>query len=173
MARDETDHGVKVVDRRRLDDEGEDRSVAAATEAPATETPATETPATETPASEAPASEAPTTEAPATETPASETAESPTPDTAPPFEGSKLPEIDFAAFIESLAQQALMHLGVLPHPETGERLRELVLARQTIDILQVLHAKTQGNLTADEKQLFDAVLHDLRLVFVQVSQTPS
>ncbi|MFH1812013.1 MAG: DUF1844 domain-containing protein [Pseudomonadota bacterium] len=140
---DEEAKTVKVVDRRRLDESGDERPEEAAA-------------------------------------PAAEPARAADPDPAPDLhrhdekESESLPPlIDFAAFIQSLAQQALMHLGVLPLPETGERQRDLGLARQTIDILNMMHEKTRGNLTADEKRLFEAILHDLRLVFVQVSQERS
>ena len=78
--------------------------------------------------------------------------------------------IDFANFVESLAQEALVHLGVLQHPETGKSERNLPLARQSIDILEMLQSKTQGNLEAGEKKLMHAVLHDLRLLYVQHSK---
>lgn len=77
--------------------------------------------------------------------------------------------IDFATFVESLAQEALVHMGVLPHPETSQTAQSLPLAQQSIDILRMLQVKTQGNLDDAEKKLVDAVLHDLRLLFVQRS----
>jgi hypothetical protein len=148
MVRDEEQEnpGIKVVDRRRFDDEGDDRA--------------------QTPSNGGAEPPKRVVEAPPT------TAHTSTPLTDEPAPRDDQGDftIDFAAFIESLAQQALMHMGVLPYPETGERRRELTLARQTIDILQMLHEKTQGNLTSDEKKLFDAVLHDLRLAFVTVNQ---
>ena len=42
------------------------------------------------------------------------------------------------------------------------------MAKQTIDILGVLKKeKTQGNLTNDEEQLLDNLLHDLRIKYVE------
>ena len=41
------------------------------------------------------------------------------------------------------------------------------MAKQTIDILGILKEKTEGNLTKDEEQLLDNLLHDLRLKYVQ------
>lgn len=79
-------------------------------------------------------------------------------------------EIDFATFVESLAQEALVHLGVLPHPETAQSERNFPLARQSIDILEMLQKKTRGNLNEHEEKLMSAVLHDLRLLYVQHSK---
>jgi hypothetical protein len=84
--------------------------------------------------------------------------------------GRPLPEIDFATFLLSLGSSALYHLGELPHPEKGQPETSLPLARQTIDILGILAEKTRGNLTADEQQLLDSLLYDLRMKFVAKSR---
>ena len=78
--------------------------------------------------------------------------------------------INFATFVESLAQQTIMHLGVIPHPETGQSDVQLVMAKQSIDILEMLCDKSKGNLDQGEEKLISAVLHDLRLLYVQKSQ---
>jgi hypothetical protein len=75
--------------------------------------------------------------------------------------------IDFYTFVLSLASSAFVHLGDAPHPETGERLKpDLLLAKQTIDILAMLEAKTKGNLTHEEEKFLENLLTDLRLRFV-------
>jgi hypothetical protein len=81
-----------------------------------------------------------------------------------------LPGIDFATFVVSLTQSALLHLGEAPHPETDKTERNLPLARQTIDLLAVLEEKTKGNLTGDEERLLTQVLYDLRMRFVEVQK---
>ena len=80
------------------------------------------------------------------------------------------PTITFSTFLVGLASSALIHLGKTPNPETGKVERDLVLARQSLDLLGMLHDKTRGNLTAEEKQLFDNLLADLRLRFVGASK---
>jgi len=45
-----------------------------------------------------------------------------------------LPRVDFATFVLSLSHSALMHLGEAPNPETGKVEKNLMLARQTIDL---------------------------------------
>ena len=78
--------------------------------------------------------------------------------------------IDFYTFVLSLASSAFVHLGDSPHPETGELVSpDLPLAKQTIDILSMLHDKTRGNLTSEEEKFLENLLTDLRLRFVQRS----
>ena len=82
----------------------------------------------------------------------------------------KLPEINFPSFILSLSSSALLHFGDIPDPISGTKERNLPMAKQTIDILGVLKEKTQGNLTNDEEQLIDNLLHDLRIKYVEESK---
>ncbi len=82
-------------------------------------------------------------------------------------EDPRLPEINFATFILSLHSSALVHLGVIENPATGEKNRSLALAKQTIDILGVFEKKTLGNLDKDEESLLKNILHDLRLMYVK------
>jgi hypothetical protein len=78
-----------------------------------------------------------------------------------------LPEINFSAFLFSLSSAAFIHLGMIPDPHTGETAKNLPLAKQTIDLLGVLREKTRGNLTPEEENLFDPLLYDLRMKYVQ------
>ena len=81
-----------------------------------------------------------------------------------------LPPVDFSGLIISLAQAAMMHLGQLPDPQTGERRRDLELARHTIDTIAMLQVKTRGNLSEEEQRLLDHTLTDLRLAYVQLNK---
>lgn len=79
--------------------------------------------------------------------------------------------IDFTAFLLGLASTALIHLGEAPNPEAGGMLRvDLAQARQSVDLLSLLRDKTRGNLTAEEERLFDNLLTELRLKFVEASR---
>ena len=75
--------------------------------------------------------------------------------------------LSFSAFVLGLASTALIHLGVTPNPETGKTTVDLVLARQSIDVLAMLREKTRGNLSSEEEQLFASILSDLQLRFVE------
>jgi hypothetical protein len=77
-----------------------------------------------------------------------------------------LPEINFSTFILSLSTSALMHLGELPNPETHQVDKNLPLAKQTIDLIDMLKQKTEGNLEEDETQLITNLLYDLKLKYV-------
>ncbi len=94
-----------------------------------------------------------------------EKAESPGP--GPGVEDTQLPEINFATFVLSLHSSALVHLGIIENPATGEKNKSLGLAKQTIDILGVIEKKTRGNLDKDEENLLKNILHDLRLMYVR------
>ena len=79
-------------------------------------------------------------------------------------------EVDFATFVMSLASSTLIHLGELTPPDAPAGHRDLPLAKQTIDILGMLAAKTRGNLTSDEAQLLEHLLYDLRLKYVDAKK---
>lgn len=87
-----------------------------------------------------------------------------------PADKVPLPEINFASFVLSLSSSALLHFGQIPDPMTNKTERNLPLAKQTIDILGILKEKTKGNLTKDEEQLMDSLLHDLRIKYVEESK---
>lgn len=80
---------------------------------------------------------------------------------------STLPTIDFATFIFSLNSSALVQLGMMEDPMTGETTKNLPLAKQTIDILCMLEEKTRGNLDADEAAMLKNILYDLRIHYVK------
>jgi len=77
--------------------------------------------------------------------------------------------IDFYTFCLSLGSSAFVHLGVVPHPESQKVEVELVLAKQTIDILGMLQEKTRGNLSPEETKFLENLLLDLRLAYVRAS----
>jgi len=78
-----------------------------------------------------------------------------------------LPEINFITFLMSLSSSAFMHLGDIPDPNTGEKAKDLPLAKQTIDLLALLRQKTQNNLDQDEERLFDHLLYELRMRYIK------
>lgn len=78
-----------------------------------------------------------------------------------------LAEISFSTFIIGLSTQALMHLGEIPNPVSGEVESALPVAKQMIDILAMLRDKTKGNLDQGEQKLVDDVLFDLRMRYVE------
>jgi hypothetical protein len=79
-------------------------------------------------------------------------------------------EITLATFLMSLSTQALMCLGEIPNPLTGNPEPDLVAVRELIDIIAMLQEKTRGNLDAHETRLFENILFDLRMRFVEKSR---
>ncbi len=80
-------------------------------------------------------------------------------------------EIDFSTLAFSLATGAFIHLGLAADPVTQKTERNLPLAKQNIDILEMLQKKTKGNLSTEEAQLLDNLLAELRLRFVEAART--
>lgn len=81
------------------------------------------------------------------------------------------PQVSFIAFIFSLASNAAVHFGDLPDPLTHEtRPPDLEAAAQLIEIIAMLEEKTRGNLTAEERQLLDQVLFELRMRYVEAKK---
>jgi hypothetical protein len=78
-----------------------------------------------------------------------------------------LPEINFSTFIISLSTQALMHLGEIADPLSGKVIKDIAVAKQTIDIIGMLKDKTRGNLNPGEERLTEDILFDLRMRYVE------
>lgn len=79
-----------------------------------------------------------------------------------------LPPATLAVLLTTLATQALVALGQIPHTESGQPEVHLDEAKHFIDNLEMLEVKTAGNRTPEETQLLDNLLHELRLGYVQV-----
>ena len=78
--------------------------------------------------------------------------------------------LSFTGFVLSLASTAAIHFGDLPDPVSGEPAEvNLDGAAQLIEILALLDQKTRGNLTAEERQILEQVLYELRMRFVEAS----
>jgi hypothetical protein len=78
-----------------------------------------------------------------------------------------LPEINFSTFIISLSTQALMHLGEIADPLSGNVSKDIPVAKQMIDIIGMLKDKTKGNLNSGEERLTEEILFDLRMKYVE------
>ncbi|MBP9943250.1 MAG: DUF1844 domain-containing protein [Desulfomicrobium sp.] len=79
----------------------------------------------------------------------------------------ELPQLDFGTFVLSMSSSALVHLGEVPEPESGQIMENVLAAKQTIDILCMLQSKTKGNLTDQEARLLRDMLFELRMKYVQ------
>lgn len=75
----------------------------------------------------------------------------------------------FISLIMSLASNAAASLGMMPHPVTGENGVDLKTAKHWIDVLGMLETKTAGNRDAQEEQMLEGLLADLRMQYVSFS----
>lgn len=139
--------GFKVVDRRRFDEDGALREGAELAPEPPKK-----------PAAPPPSASAPP-------PPASRGAD----EEMAGEEGGAEADPHFLAFMQGLAQQAVMHMGLMPYP-SGRRDLQLEAARDTIDILVMLKRKTVGNLSAEEKHLLDGLIGELKMTFLEVAE---
>ena len=73
----------------------------------------------------------------------------------------------FSTFLLGLSTQALLLLGEIANPVSGAIERDLVAAKQVIDLVGVLEVKTRGNLDAEERRFLESVLYDLRMRYVE------
>ncbi len=92
----------------------------------------------------------------------------------PPREGGPeqelpLPEISFINFLFSLSTSALIQLGEIEDPISQKMVKNLPLAKQTIDLIGMLKEKTKGNLSPDEEKLMENILYDLRIRYVKAA----
>ena len=81
-----------------------------------------------------------------------------------------LPEVNFNSLIFSLSSSALLHLGEIADPHSGEKKKDLGLAKHTIDTIAMLKEKTAGNLDEEEGKFIENILTDLRWRYVNASK---
>lgn len=90
----------------------------------------------------------------------------------PNFDEEDFPGADdpasFVNFLSTLATNAAASLGAMPHPATGQRSVDLETGKYWIDVLSMLRDKTKNNLHPREAQLFEGILGDLKLQYVQL-----
>lgn len=80
-----------------------------------------------------------------------------------------LPRADLASFCVMLYSEALVHLGQVPDPGTGERHQDIEQGQFTIELLTMIRDKTEGNRTAEETAVLDEILANLRMAYVRTS----
>jgi len=81
--------------------------------------------------------------------------------------------IMFISLVTSLGSQAFAQLGKVKDPSTNNIERNLDAASLSIDMLDMLKERTQGNLSEQETSLLEKTLSDLKLNFVQESKNES
>ena len=79
-------------------------------------------------------------------------------------------EMSFERFMASLYMTAMMQLGLM-HEQGGQPGVDLIGARQTIDTLSMIADKTKGNLTPKEQGFLQNCLYELRMAYVEVTNS--
>jgi hypothetical protein len=85
--------------------------------------------------------------------------------------GAKDPA-SFVNFMMSVASNAASALGMMEHPVTHQRDVDIELGKHWIDVLGMLEKKTRGNLSAQEQQMLEGLLADLRMQYVSLTSSP-
>ncbi len=85
-------------------------------------------------------------------------------------ERGELPPAEFKTLVGTLASNAVMSLGGMQHPETGQIMVDMEGAKLYIDLLDVLEEKTKGNLDQEEAEYIQQIAHELRNRFVEFSK---
>ena len=76
-------------------------------------------------------------------------------------------DLHFFQLVFSLQAGAMQQMGKMTSTLTGKIERDLSLAKASIDMLDMIQRKTEGNLTPDEKRLLEHTLYELRLNYVE------
>jgi hypothetical protein len=82
----------------------------------------------------------------------------------------EVPEASFSNLVLMLATGAYSQLGLVPDPLTKETKVDLAIAKNTIDILNILKKKTKGNLAKEEEGFFLSILDDLQMKFIEIKK---
>jgi hypothetical protein len=77
----------------------------------------------------------------------------------------------FAHMVMQQSNMAMMLLGKVAHPQTGQTVRDLEAAQLFIDQIEMLEAKTKGNLTKEEERMLKQTLMALRMAFVEAAES--
>jgi len=101
----------------------------------------------------------------------------PPPPGAPPAPGAPpkseaRPHPMFGGLVESLASQALLYMGAMRDPMTGQVHQDLQQAQTMIEMLGMIDEKTKGNLSKEESDMLKQVLDEVRMHFVRLTSPP-
>jgi hypothetical protein len=89
------------------------------------------------------------------------------PDPAP----AEMHKAMFMQLVIMLSSSAMQHLGKIINPMTGKTELNLDAAQATIDMVEMIEAKTKGNLGRDEERLLKTTLTSLKMNYVETAST--
>jgi len=94
------------------------------------------------------------------------------PGAAPARADANKPNPLFGGLVESLASQALMYMGAMRDPMTGQAHQDIQQSQTMIDMLAMIEEKTKGNLAKEEADMLKQVLDEVRMHFVRLTTPP-
>ncbi len=77
-----------------------------------------------------------------------------------------MPKPNLVTMATTIAQQAMIAMGVLPNPVTHKSTFMLNQASYFIDTVELVFEKTEGNRTKEETDVIEKIIHELRMLFV-------
>lgn len=90
-----------------------------------------------------------------------------------PITQEQMNEFLFTQIVLMFQGAAWQHLGKVMNPATNKVERDLAQAKNTIDILGMLQAKTKGNLSDNEQKFLEHALYELRMNYIdEVNKEP-
>jgi len=89
-----------------------------------------------------------------------------------PSAASAFPPASFEMHLSALVTEAMVALGKIPHPLSGQPEKNLGQAKYIVDTVEMLEEKTRGNLSEQESLAITDLLHQLRMLYVAVQSEP-
>jgi hypothetical protein len=81
-------------------------------------------------------------------------------------ETEKVNEYHFVQLVLMFQAAAMHQMGKIQNPITKKVERDLTQAKFSVDMLEMIQQKTEGNLSQSEKKFLDHVLFELRMNYV-------
>jgi hypothetical protein len=85
--------------------------------------------------------------------------------------GAEADPTPFANLVMFIASPAAAAMGMTEHPGMPPGEVDLPLARHCVDLLATVREKTRGNLGAQEEQILESILAELRMQYVSLTST--
>ena len=82
----------------------------------------------------------------------------------------ELPPASFSNLMLSLGTQTMAALGQFGAPKDGKVEVALDQAKHIIDTMTMLKDKTEGNLTTEEASMLENMIHQLRMLYLEVEK---
>ena len=88
-------------------------------------------------------------------------------------ESPQMPPASFEMLLTTLATEAMVALGQIPHPMNEKRTVNIEQAKYFVDTLAMIQEKTKGNLSTEEQTVLDGLLHQLQMAFINAKNAPA